>query len=525
VIDENDFSATAGVKGKDLMGWAWDLSTTYGKDDDSVSVVNTLNPTLGPTSPHAFYAGSWINTELTTNLDFTRSFEIGLAAPLATAFGLEHRNNSYALKPGEPGSYELGAFTDQLGPDPSNPGQSTDYQLTPGAQAFKGFSPEIASNDYRDSFAAYFDFETKPIKALDVGIAARYEHYDDFGSTTTGKLSLRYEITRNYALRGTVSNGFRAPALGQSHYAATSTQFQQVNNKLEAFQVGTFPIESAVSQAFGASPLRPEKSTNYSVGFVATPIKAMDVTVDLYRIYVRHRIEETGTIGAPSFPLDDPNNPGNDYLTDLLLGAGLDPTSAAGTTVQYFTNAIDTRTQGIDFVSGYRSNFGRFGTVRWSVEANFNQTDVTAVAGVPAVLQPIQQAYPTFALVDGPVQGYLTEATPRNKLILGAAWRKGKWHANLRENRFGHIVDTNAEEIGGPVQFVKPMWTTDLDLSWDATDRFTFAVGATNLFNSYPPETTPDYQSAEGQGFGKYDPLTPAGYFGGFYYGRVAYHF
>ncbi len=529
VIDENDFSVTAGVKGKSLFGWAWDLSTTYGKDDASVSVVNTLNPTLGPTSPHAFYAGSWINAEQTTTLDFTRSFDIGLASPLATAWGLEHRNDTYALKPGEFGSWGIGPYTDQLGPSTSDPNVAVDYALTPGSEAFKGFSPEIASNDYRDSFAGYVDFETSPVKGLDVGLAGRFEHYDDFGSTTTGKLSLRYEFTRNYAVRGTVSNGFRAPGLGQSHYAATTTQFQQDNGKLVSFQVGTFPVNSPVAQAFGATALQPEKSTNYSVGFVATPTRNLDITLDLYRIYVRHRINETGTIGAPTFP--DPADPAQfqtgTYLTTLLENAGLDPTSAANTTVQYFTNAVDTRTQGVDFVAGYRTNFHEYGNVHWSLEANFNQTDVTAVAGLPPALQPIVTVpdYKGFELVDGPTQGFLTEATPRSKYIASALYTHSGWRVNLRETRYGHIVDTNAELIGGPVQRVNPMWITDLDVSYDLTERLTVGIGADNLLNQYPDKTSTDYQNAEGQGFGLYDPLTPAGYFGGFYYGHVAYHF
>jgi iron complex outermembrane receptor protein len=524
VIDELDFGSTIGVKGNDLFGWAWDLSSTYGKDDASISVVNTMNATLGPDSPHSFYAGSWINTELTNNFDLTRSFQIGLPKPLDIAVGLEHRNNSYALKPGEFGSYGTGPYTSVTGPDPETGQPAADpYQPTPGAQSFPGFNPAIASNDYRDSFAGYLDFETQPLAKWDVGIAGRFEHYDDFGNTVTGKLSTRYQVVKGFAVRGTVSNGFRAPALGQSHYAATTTNFANG----EAFQVGTFPVASAEARAFGATALKPEKSTNFSVGFVSTPLKNLDITVDLYRIYVRHRIMETGQIGAAQYPNpDDPTQfQTGDYLTGLLESAGLDPASAAGTSVQYFTNAANTRTQGVDVVTSYKTNFKQYGSVRWSFEANWNQTTITDLTPLPAALQPVQSVYPDLQLADISTQGFLTVGTPRNKLIFGAQYMKGPFRASLHETRYGHVVDTENAIYAGPIETVAPAWITDLDLSYQASNWLTLGLGANNLFNRYPAQTSQDFQSFVGEGFGKYDGLTPYGYFGGFYYGRAVISF
>lgn len=524
VIYEEDFSTTLGAKGK-VLGWNWDASSTYGKDDASVSVINTINATIGPNSPTTLYDGSWINTELTNNLDISRAFDIGLKDPLSVAFGLEHRNNSYATKAGQPESYEYGPndacltdinaqYCSFLAPD------GTTKRPNPGAQSYAGFRPSQSGHDYRDNFAGYFDLEGKPLPQWDLGIAGRFEHYDDFGNTRTGKISTRYAFTPHFAVRGTISNGFRAPTLGQSLYATSSTFFQNG----QPFDIVTTPVGSDLARSFGATALQPEKSTNYSVGFVATPVKNLDVTIDAYRIYVRHRISETGYLG-PDYQggTDSTGTP----VIDYLFPAGTNPQD-----LQYFGNLVDTRTQGLDIIANYRTNFHHYGLVRWTAQANWNQTTITGTAQNPSVFQQplgpdgisVEQANPGFANVFDPTQqGYLTVATPRNKVIVGADYLKGPFKANLRVTRYGKVIDTTYSDAE---QYLTPKAIVDLDLSYDINSLVTVGLGANNLLNTYPPETTDAYRAQNGtSGFGKYSPLSPYGYFGGFYYGRVVVHF
>ena len=520
VIHEIDFSATLGAKGADLWGWTWDLSSTYGKDDAAVFTEHTLNATLGPGSPTHFYDGSWINSEFTNDIDFSRAFRVGLAEPLHVAAGAEYRNNAYAIKPGELGSYETGSYTAFCAPvattdtsDPCYP--DTTKHPSSGAQSYNGFSPDSVGHGYRDNYAGYVDFETRPLPRWDVGVAARFEHYSDFGNTRTGKFSMRYELTPALAVRGTVNNGFRAPSVGQSLYATSSTYFQTINDVSTAIDVVTAPVASTEARALGATALRPETSTNFSLGFVATPTRDLDITVDAYRIYVRHRILETGI-------LSEQLDPG---IGTALQQAGVDPS----TNVQYFTNAADTRTQGVDAIFNLRTRIGDWGLVRWIAESNWNQTSITRIEPNPPQLADLAQTSPGFQLFDAAQQGYLTVGTPRNKIILGGTWMKGPLTANLHLVRYGHVVDSTKAD-SSIYEEIPPAWITNLDVGWRFARNLTLAIGANNLFDKYPPQTSLAFRGDYGagsdyQGFQKYSGFSPYGYFGGFYYLRLSYRF
>ena len=519
-IHEIDFSTTVGAKGADLYGWTWDVSSTYGKDDAAVFTDHTINATLGPNSPTSFYDGSWINSEFTNDVDFSRAFRVGLAEPLHVAAGAEYRNNSYAIKPGELGSYETGSYTSFCAPvattdtsDPCYP--ETTKHPSPGAQSYNGFSPDRSGHAYRDNFAGYLDLEFKPLPRWDVGIAARFEHYSDFGDTRTGKISMRYQLLPSLAVRGTVNNGFRAPTVGQSLYATSSTFFQTVNNVLTAIDVVTAPVASTEARALGATSLRPETSANYSLGFVATPTRDIDITVDAYRIYVRHRILETGI-------LSEELDPG---IGTALQQAGVDPS----TNVQYFTNAADTRTQGMDVIANMRTRLGPWGLVRWIAEGNWNQTSFTRIEPNPPQLADLTQTSPGFQLFDVAQQGYLTAGTPRSKIIVGGTWLKGPLTANLHLVRYGHVVDSSKAD-SDIYEEIPPAWITNLDLAWSFDRKLIVGIGANNLFDQYPPQTSLAFRGDLGPGSKyvgsqKYSGFSPYGYFGGFYYLRLTYRF
>ena len=100
---------------------------------------------------------------------------------------------STALRPGEPASYYKG-----------------------GPQAYPGFAPKDSGVNTRESWAGYIDVALDPVEALHLDFAGRYEHYSDFGDVWTGKATARYDFSSAFALRGTVSNGFRAPHLGRA---------------------------------------------------------------------------------------------------------------------------------------------------------------------------------------------------------------------------------------------------------------------------------------------------------------------
>ena len=204
-IDEDDFQAAFGGKGS-VGAWDWDLSTTYGRNEAEQGTTHNQNPSLGEATPNSFTSGTWISTELTTNLDFKRGFDIGLQKPLDLSYGFEHRRDTYEVQAGDYASYANGGYCVA----PGNCASS-------GAQVTNGISPDEESSASRNSLASYVDVGFNPLPDWYIGTAFRYEHYNEgVGATRSGKLTTRYDFTPQFAVRATVSNGFRAPSLANS---------------------------------------------------------------------------------------------------------------------------------------------------------------------------------------------------------------------------------------------------------------------------------------------------------------------
>ncbi|MBS0410612.1 MAG: TonB-dependent receptor [Proteobacteria bacterium] len=497
---EDDFAWTGGIKGT-VAGWGWDLSTTYGHDKDRISTLDTANASLyadtGQT-PTNFYDGSFTSAEWSSNLDFSKDFSLGLASPLNVAFGGEARWNKYAIGKGDP----LAIYKE-------------------GGQSFPGFQPTDAGSHTRTNYAGYIDLAATVVSGLKLDLAGRVEHYSDFGTTAVGKLTARYDFNPMFALRGTIANGFRAPTLAEEYYSAT--------NVAPTFAVVQLPANSAAAALAGFSPLKPEDSTNYSVGFVAHPISGMQVTLDLYQINIKNRIVATGTLlGLVGTTVVSQG------VLDAIAAHGnvLDPgVSYVGISV--FTNGANTRTRGIELTANYASDFGEMGHVDWSAAFNYSDTAVTKQFALPSVVSA--PAWGQTVLLGPTAISQLTTATPKTKVVLGAYWTKGKWSVNLRESIYGpssEIVSTDGTGNNGTVERIGATGITDLDIGFKITENLKLDVGANNLFNEKPP-TTPNISDGAGgvrpaDGANVYDApmgFSPFGINGGYYYGRVTYTF
>jgi iron complex outermembrane receptor protein len=348
----------------------------------------------------------------------------------------------------------------------------------------------------------YANVEQKLTDQWEVALAGRFEHYSDFGDAKTFKLSSRYAIIPGLAVRGTASTGFRAPSLQQQHYASSSTIGVIVPpaTTTQLYPVQLLPPDNPAAIALGAKPLEAEKSTNYSVGIVAQPLSRMNVTLDVYQIKIKNRILQSGTLGP------------NTAVSTALASQGLNPQQAAF----YYGNFADTTTRGIDLVADYRTDFGDFGAVRWTVSANFNKSKFDRIVSPPPALAAAGIVY-----IDRVKIGDLTVGTPKNKYIAGADWTLGKFDANLRLTRYGEVIQRTS--LAANDETVSPKLIADVDLSYAATDHITVSVGANNLLNAYP-----DSVRAANRGtpaFAYYNQYSPYGISGGFYYARVAAKF
>jgi iron complex outermembrane receptor protein len=504
---EDDYSVTGGVKG-DYNGWSWDLSSTYGQDNDKIYTKNSANAQLFPilaaasATPIAaqrdFYDGEFSSSEWTTNLDIVKTFDVGMASPLNFAFGGETRRNTFSISAGEPSSY-YGA----------------------GAQSFTGYDPSNAGGHHRTDYAGYVDAALDPIQGLHLDLAGRYSHYSDFGSATVGKLTGRYDFNPMFAVRGTVSTGFRAPTLAEEFYSGT--------NVSPAFAEVQLPANSAAAAVAGFSPLKAEKSTNYSVGFVAHPMERLQITLDAYQIQVRNRIVVTGLIYG-----SDVSGGVNHVISQAVLDAITAHGNQLDTGISYagiavFTNGVNTRTRGLELTANYASDFGDYGHVDWTVGGNYTDTKVTKLNPLPARDFSIAPTIITQTTLLSPsALSALTTATPKYKLVGGGYWTLGKWSVNLRETIYGKSselvttgnITTNLKIKASPI--------TDLTVGFHLTDWVKLEAGANNLFDKKPPGVPTLSNGKPATGGNVYDaPMTfsPYGINGGYYYGRVTVTF
>jgi iron complex outermembrane receptor protein len=482
-IDENDFSATAGVKGDNLLGWHWDLSSTYGEDIDSVGLTHSFNPDLWfytGYSPTSFHIQDITNSEWANNLDLTRSFNVpALAAPLTVSWGGEHLLDGYKIGAGDPDSYYRG-----------------------GSASYVALQPSSAGNHYRNSEAGYVDLSTKIIPEWKIDLAGRFEHYSDSGNTFNGGITTRYDFNQYFALRGNVNTGFQAPTLAEEYFSNLNVSPTGASGQLAP--------NSSVAKGQGASSLKPERSTNFSVGAVISPIPNANVTIDAYQININNRIVDGGTAHGQA-AIDALASGG------ITLPGGLVP---ANVSASYFINGVDTRTRGIDIDGHYFQYVSDdWGSINWTLGANINDTAITGVKnnalGAPAVNQ--QQ------------KSYITEATPKYVFTLGADWETGKFGLSLKEHIYGPTGD-ELTYYTGPNAFSSTVFyhfknpvapATDIEARYRLINNLEIAVGADNLFNQHP-KTLPLANEYIGE---KYDANAAVGWDGGLYYARVRYVF
>ncbi|WP_406818846.1 TonB-dependent receptor plug domain-containing protein [Pseudomonas sp. KnCO4] len=486
-IEEYDYQAAFGARG--LAGeWDWDLSSTYGRNQSEQGTWNNQNPSLGEATPDHFESGTWVSSQLTSNLDLRRSFEVGLARPLDVSWGLEQRRDTYQVQAGDWASWADGGYCVA----PGNCAAS-------GAQVTNGISPAEASSASRNSYAGYLDVGFNPLPQWYWGAALRYEHYDrGIGATRSGKLTTRYALTPELAVRATVSNGFRAPSLANSLFSARSTTYGVVDGVYQSINYGVLLVDSAAAQALGAEPLKPEKSTNYSLGLAWQPSERLAFTADAYLINVRDRITLTGTLLGPE-------------VTQALLANGIDSTSGG----QYFTNGASTRTKGLDLVGSYDQDLGSAGSVKWTAAFNWNNTEILAYKDSVSILGT------SYELMNRQARNLLTEVQPHTKLILGGNWRLDRYRVNLGLTRYGSWREVNAANDRSLDREYKARWITDVDVGYQLTKDLELAIGARNLFDVYPERQAPSSKTMV-KGYGVYSPY---GFTGGYYFGRLTYTF
>ena len=482
-----DYSGTVGMRGVAAGTWFWDLSAQYGHDGIDFNITDSLNTSLGPSIPpnlKSFYAGSLEFNQFVGNLDITRELEIGMAGPLNVAVGAEFRRENYQQHAGEPNSYIAGPERDRFG-----------ATAPAGAQVFPGFRPSNEVDASRSSYAGYVDLEANVLPFLRLGLAGRFEDYTDFGNTSTYKFTARVEATKQLVFRGAASTGFRAPSLGQTNFSAISTNFLNVGGVFVPFEVGHFRVNSDLARALGAADLEAEDSVNYSAGFVFSPSRAFDFTADYFFIGIDNRVILSGN------------------FTGAALNPILQPFNATG--ARFFTNAIDTETEGYELTANAQAGMGGAGVLRFQVAYAHSENTITRIAATPPQLAGFQET-----LFDRLEQRRLTCGQPENNLRLTTDWTRGDLGAHVRASRYGEYCNIDSA-LPANDQTFSAEWVLDLEASY----RFggvSLAAGVENLFDTFPDKNIPANFNF---GIFTYPRNAPFGFNGRYVYLRTGYTF
>jgi iron complex outermembrane receptor protein len=500
------------------FGDAWDMDVSLGHgrskfgyhERNSVNVswwyepldgVDAANGIYGE-SPTSVDTGTLIFDQTTFNLDFRGSLDWGVGdEQLYLATGAEYRRENYEIQAGDVASWSYGRTNNPLIPIFNQNGGSA----APGIQGFPGYSPREAVDDGRHSYGLYADAETKLAANFSVGAAVRFEDYSDFGNTVTGKLSARWDASEAFALRGTVSTGFRAPGVQQLFFSQRSTNIDATTGQL--VDTITARQDSDVTRAFGIEPLKEEESVSATLGMVWKPTKNFSLTADVFQIDIDDRIIFSSNINPEPEAGCLPDN------SNCPIRAILEPFSVGQAT--FFTNAIDTRTRGIDIVGQYSNEVGS-GTLDLTTLLHFNRTEVTARRSQSTIL-------PAEALFDEAQVVLVEQGQPRQHHVFQSVYHVSKWDWTFRANYYGSVAGQGFTNIyqkwDGATLF-------DAAVAFRATDKLTVTVGGNNLLDTYPDKWDEQGGFPFPQlGFTYGWETLPFGINGGYYYAKVDFRF
>lgn len=457
----NDFTLVGGAKGVTDFGLNWDLSASTGHNFTDYVLRNSWNPSYGPTSPTRFDVGGMRQRERNVNADFSRSWDAAsMAKPINLAFGFESRREDFEIRPGERASWDRGPLID----------------LGVGSNGYAGWTANQAIRKARTSNAGYVDLDLQPTARFGMAVAVRYEDFSDFGSTTDGKVSARLELTPKLSMRATASTGFHAPTPGLSYYTRTSSgplPGTQINS-----QTGLVSVNNPVAIFFGAKPLKPETSQNRSLGAVYKPNDAFTLSLDGYQIEVDDRFTASQT-----FTLT------NDQRIALAATGVVDALNI--NRLNFFTNAYDTRTRGIDLVGSYRWTLSKNDNVVVTVALNRNDTKML-------------RATPGLVSNEGRVN--LESRIPKNNGNVTVEYNKSKYSLMGRVRYFGTWTSADSPTL---IQTFSQQVLFDCAVTYKYSKHLSVSVGAENLFDQYPDKAI--FNVAAGLIYSRFSPYDTDG--------------
>ena len=520
--DNEDFSGLVGLRGVLGNGLNYDLSVGLGRNETAFRIENTWNPSLGPATPTAFQLGSYIQEERNANADF--SFPVPVSAfesNLNVAFGAEYRVETFKIILGQEESWVAGPYAFQNANVHSD-GETPLVAMSIGSHGFAGFSPSQAGEFDRGNIAIYADLEADVTANFLLGVAVRFEDFEDFGSTTNAKVQALWRLTDRVGVRGSFSTGFRAPTPGQSNVEKVST----VTIDGQLLQSGQIRPTNPIAAYLGGEALDAEDATNITIGLHWDVTDALSVTLDYFNIEVKDRISSTGTIdiraedAIPECPM---THAAGGRLAECLQELGV-PGASDLSSVRFYTNDFDTTTEGVDLVATYVLDWGDAGVSNLTAAWNWTDTEVDR-AGVEVTRVKIAE---------------LENFNPESRGIVTLNHLVGSLRFLARASYYGDWIDANGSSdgvyapgnaryqircgVGGSMDHCyNGGWVFDVEAAYTFNGRYTLIAGANNVFDETGPRerlntsTDPDFSNWAGR---KYAGSVHWGSDGGFYYFR-----
>lgn len=452
----------------ELGEWEIDASIVTGENRFEFSNLESLNASYGPDSPTSAYDGALVYSQTTFNFDAITYVDFGFYDETSIAIGVEYRIDGFEQESGDEVTYARGDTLCAESVNPTGDPNMTDCTggdiTTPGMQGFQGYSPEMAIDTDRNSYALYVDTETSITEEWLVAAALRYEDYEDFGSTVIGKISTHLSLTEELAIRATASTGYRAPGMQQANFTQRSISLD--NGEL-ADLVTLRPNES-LAQELEFSDLEEESSTNISFGVVYNKGNYSS-TLDIYQINIDDRIVYSGNISRGI-------NDEIDAFFDRHSGAGdaLDGVK----NVSIFTNAIDTETFGLDWVNQYTQELNSYADIIYELSYHHNDTEVSGINTSSSIV-------PDSVVFDNAQRLLVEEAQPQDRASLSAMFDTDTWSITGRMTYYGEVTTAS---YGTPENTWGAKTLFDVTAQWQLTDNINISGGILNLTDEYPDE-------------------------------------
>jgi len=347
----------------------------------------------------------------------------------------------------------------------------------------------------RDVMALMVEMNFPILKKVEIGLAARYDDYSDFGSTTNPKVSVRYSPNNQWLLRGSYNQGFTAPTLTQL-YAPNATTFTSTRYNDPVLCPGGVAIAGASPArdcgiqfqqlTGGNAQLQPEESDAWTFGFVWQPTRSIAVGLDYWRYFIKNSIS---VLGEQTI-FGDPSKYSSLYVRcsqapearRFLIGAcqnpgGVDPLAYVVNTNQ---NLGDVRTTGIDWQFNWTGDATAYGRFSFAARGTYVTKYEFQVEPNGRWFEPVGNYSAQFG---GPVIRY--------QQVASVTWERNAWSATLFNRLLDGYIDQNTSGAVAPYNRnrVGNYSIYDVSATYRGIKNMTLQVGVLNVLDTDPPFT------------------------------------